>query len=80
MEGNTLINCRQPCGDPDCLNSCVYTREGNTSMDEIRDVVLQKLRKGESFLQIKQDLMEVINELKSMEVYIRAVQDADFAP
>jgi hypothetical protein len=54
--------------------------EGNTLMDEIRDVVLQKLRKGESFLQIKQDLMEVINELKSMEVYIRAVQDADFAP
>jgi len=54
--------------------------EGNTLMDEIKDVVVQKLRKGESFMQIKQELMEVINELKSMEVYIRAIQDADFAP
>lgn len=54
--------------------------EGNTLMDEIRDAVLKMLRKGESVMQIKQDLMGVINELKSMEVYIKAIQDADFAP
>lgn len=54
--------------------------EGNTLMDEIRDVVLQKLRRGEPVISIKEDLLNVINELKSMEVYIKAIQDADFAP
>lgn len=54
--------------------------EGNTLMDEIRNVVLEKLRKGESVISIKEDLLNVMNELKSMEVYIKAIQDADFAP
>jgi hypothetical protein len=54
--------------------------EGNTLMDEIREVVLKMLRKGEPIICIKQYLVDISNELKSMEVYIKAIQDADFAP
>lgn len=54
--------------------------EGNTLMDDIKDEVLKKLRKGETVLEIKQELLEVLNELKTMEVYVQAIKDADFAP
>lgn len=49
-------------------------------MDEIRDVVLGMLRTGQSTTQIKQDLMEIIQELKSLELYAKAIQEANFRP
>jgi len=54
--------------------------EGNPLMDDIKDLVLQKLRKGETVVEIKTELLDTLNELKSMEVYIQAIKDADFAP
>jgi len=80
MEGNTLINCRQPCGDPDCLDSCVYTREGNTVMDEMRKVIFKLLRQGESVTQILEWQTQLKEELLTMKDYVQAIKDADFAP
>ena len=54
--------------------------EGNTLMDAIQQAVLECLRKGNSVMEIEQELLRVINELKAMKVYIKAMQDADFAP
>lgn len=53
--------------------------EGNTLMD-IEDAVLQMLRRGCSILEVQTELMRVLNELKSMSVYLQAIKDADFAP
>lgn len=49
-------------------------------MDEIREVVLGMLRTGQSTTEIKQDLMEIIQELKSLELYVKAIKEADFRP
>ena len=49
-------------------------------MDQIKEGVLYALRGGCSVVQVKEELLKIINELKSMEVYIRAIQDSDFAP
>lgn len=81
MEGNTLINCRQPCGDPDCLDSCVYTRKGNTLMDrDIQHCVLRMLRAGISVEDVRKQLLDTMNELKAMEVYLNAIKESDMRP
>jgi len=53
--------------------------EGNTLMD-IQEAALRLLRQGKSVLEVEHELLRVLNELKSMKVYIQAIQDADFAP
>jgi hypothetical protein len=80
MEGNTLINCRQPCGDPDCLDSCVYTREGKILMDELRKTVFQMLRRGEPIMQILYYFQRLEEELITMKDYAKAIEEADRAP
>jgi hypothetical protein len=47
---------------------------------EIQEAALKMLRQGKSVLEVEQELLRVMNELKSMKVYIQALQDADFAP
>jgi hypothetical protein len=53
--------------------------EGNTLMD-IEEAALIMLRKGCSVSEVQAELMRVLNELKSMSVYLQAIKDADFAP
>ena len=53
--------------------------EGNTLMD-IEEAVLKMLRSGACVREVQEELMRVYNELKSMKVYLQAIQDADFAP
>lgn len=53
--------------------------EGNTLM-EIQEAALKMLRQGKSVLEVEQELLRVMNEVRSMKVYIQAIQDSDFAP
>tara|TARA_R110000868_G_scaffold78585_1_gene224136 strand:- start:580 stop:747 length:168 start_codon:yes stop_codon:yes gene_type:complete len=54
--------------------------EGNTLMSIIKEAVLKALRTGDSVACVRQQLLEVMNELQSMQVYIQAIKDADSAP
>jgi hypothetical protein len=53
--------------------------EGNPLMD-IEATVVQMLRRGNSVNEVKEELLRVLNELKSMQVYLQAIKDSDFAP
>lgn len=54
--------------------------EGNTLMDEIKEGVLTALRNGWTIESVKDELLNIINELKAMDVYVQAIKDADFRP
>lgn len=49
-------------------------------MDAIKEGVLYALRGGCSTEAIRDELLKIINELKSMEVYMQAVKDSGFRP
>ena len=46
----------------------------------IEEAALCMLRKGCSVTEVEQELLRVMNELKSMKVYLQAIKDSDFAP
>ena len=54
--------------------------EGNTLMDILQDAVLEMLRSGHSVASVKEKLMIVVNELQSMEVYLKAIKEAGMRP
>ena len=54
--------------------------EGNTLMDEMRKLVFQLLRRGESIAQILKWQEDLEKELLTMKDYVQAMQEADFAP
>ena len=54
--------------------------EGNTLMDEMRKLIFQLLRRGESISQILHWQTELEKELLTMKDYVKAMQEADFAP
>jgi hypothetical protein len=54
--------------------------EGNTLMDEMRKLIFQLLRRGESITQILHWQTELKEELLTMKDYVKAMQEADFAP
>lgn len=49
-------------------------------MEEIKGAVLQLLRSGQSTKEIKQTLVSVLDELNALELYMRAIKEADFRP
>lgn len=49
-------------------------------MEEIKGAVLQLLRNGQSTKEIKQTLVSVLDELNALELYMRAIKEADFRP
>lgn len=49
-------------------------------MDELRKVVFQMLRRGESITQILMWQDTLKDELLTMKDYVKAMQEADFAP
>lgn len=49
-------------------------------MDEMRKLIFQLLRRGESITQILQWQTELKEELLTMKDYVKAMQEADFAP
>lgn len=49
-------------------------------MDEIKDGVLCAFRSGYNVTQIRDELLKIINELQSMEVYLKAIKDSGFRP
>jgi hypothetical protein len=54
--------------------------EGNTLMEIIQDAVLEMLRCGHSVTSVKEKLMTAINELQSMEIYLKAIKEAGMRP
>jgi hypothetical protein len=54
--------------------------EGNTLMDELKQVVFQQLRRGESIMQILMWFQRVEEELIAMKDYAKAMEEADFHP
>jgi cytochrome c-type biogenesis protein CcmH/NrfF len=54
--------------------------EGNTLMNEMRQLVFKLLRQGESITQILQWQDQLKEELLTMKDYVKAMQEADFAP
>jgi hypothetical protein len=54
--------------------------EGNTLMSIIKEAVVQALRTGDSLACVRQQLLEVLNELKELDVYLKAIHDSDFKP
>ena len=49
-------------------------------MDEMRKLIFQLLRRGESISQILHWQTELEKELLTMKDYVKAMQEADFAP
>jgi hypothetical protein len=49
-------------------------------MSIIKEAVLKALRTGDSVACVRQQLLEIMNELQAMQVYIQAIKDSDFAP
>lgn len=49
-------------------------------MDEIKEGVLFALRGGCSVKAVRDELLKIINELQSMEVYVQAMKDSGFRP
>lgn len=49
-------------------------------MDEIKEGVLIALRAGCSVTSVREELFKIINELQSMEVYVKAMKESVFHP
>lgn len=49
-------------------------------MDIIQDAVLESLRSGYNVTAVKDKLMQIINELQAMEVYLKAIKEAGMRP
>lgn len=54
--------------------------EGNPLMSIIKEAVVQALRTGDSVACVRQQLLEVINELQAMEVYLKAIKEVGMRP
>lgn len=54
--------------------------EGNTLMDDIKQVVLQKLRMGYSITELIHLCQQMEQELLTLKEYVEAIKDSDFAP
>jgi hypothetical protein len=54
--------------------------EGNTLMSIIKEAAIEALRTGDSVACVRQQLLEVINELQSMEVYLKAIMEVSMRP
>jgi cytochrome c-type biogenesis protein CcmH/NrfF len=54
--------------------------EGNTLMDEMRKLIFQLLRRGESISQILKWQTALEEELLTMKDYAKAIEEADRAP
>ena len=48
--------------------------------EDIQHCVLRMLRSGISVEAVHEQLLNTMNELKSMEVYLKAIKEADRAP
>jgi cytochrome c-type biogenesis protein CcmH/NrfF len=54
--------------------------EGNTLMDELKQVVFSQLRRGESMSQVLKWFAEIEKELLTMKDYAKAMEEAHRAP
>jgi hypothetical protein len=55
--------------------------EGNTLMyEDIQHCVLRMLRAGISLEVVRKQLLDTMNELKAMEVYLNAIKESDMRP
>lgn len=54
--------------------------EGHTLMDDIRNLVFQKLRSGESIISILYAFQKIEEELITMKDYAKAMEEALKAP
>jgi urease gamma subunit len=54
--------------------------EGNPLMSIIKEAVLETLRTGDSVACVRQQLLEVMNELQAMEVYLKAIKEVGMRP
>lgn len=48
--------------------------------EDVQNCVLRMLRAGISVDTVRTQLLDVINELKTMEVYLKAIKDSDMRP
>ena len=48
--------------------------------EDIQHCVLRMLRSGMSVSAVSQQLLDVMNELKAMEVYLKAIKEAEMRP
>ena len=49
-------------------------------MSIIKDAALEALRTGDSVACVRQQLLEVMNELQAMEVYLKAINEVGMSP
>ena len=49
-------------------------------MSIIKEAAIEALRTGDSVACVRQQLLEVINELQSMEVYLKAIMEVGMRP
>ena len=55
--------------------------EGNSLMyEDIQHCVLRMLRAGISVEAVRKQLLDTMNELKAMEVYLNAIKESDMRP
>jgi hypothetical protein len=54
--------------------------EGNTLMDEIRQIIFQQLRSGVSIMQILCCFQKIEEELITMKDYAKAMEEAHKSP
>ena len=48
--------------------------------EDIQHCVLRMLRTGMSVETVRQQMLDVMNELKTMEVYLKAIKESDMRP
>jgi hypothetical protein len=49
-------------------------------MSIIKEAAIEALRTGDSVACVRQQLLEVINELQAMEVYLKAIMEVSMRP
>ena len=54
--------------------------EGNSLMSIIKEAALQALRNGDSVQFVREQMLEVLNELQAMQVYLKAISDSNYKP